>query len=168
MNKVVGLTLGMSLIAGLVLTSAGCASALGETNQSPLSNVADNFIRNSSTFKFDGYANSVKISNPVQKPGGTVEYTVEYQTGQPGHGDRSGQMLPQLVTNHTAIIDVRDSTVATAVCDDEWDIKADKMTGPGMETMPAGQNVTDQDGSLFAQTVLAGENVTPGVDLAAR
>ena len=48
--------------------------------------------------------------------------------------------------------------------------KAGNTSGdnPGAQTMPAGQNVTGQDGSLFTQTMPAGENVTPGVDLAAR
>lgn len=169
MNKLVGLALGISLMAGLILTSAGCTPG---QNISQSNSTAANFIRDSATFKFDGIADSIRLVKMMETDGpngGSWFYTVAFQTAHPGHGDRSGQMLAQMVTNHTAIIEVKDGKVAAAVCDGEWDIKADKMTDTRMQTMPAGQNVTGQGDMLAMQTMPAGENVTaPGTDLAAR
>ncbi len=156
MNKLLGLSIGIPLMAGIILTSAACAPAAGDTGKAQSAVTVSDFVRNSSTFKFDGYKDSVKVSAPIEKADGTLEYTVEYTCGQPGHGDRSGQMLAQLVTNHTAKIDVKDGKITTAVCDGEWDMTAD--TNPAGMTIPKGQNVTPDNPA--GMTMPAYQNVT--------
>lgn len=168
-----GLVFGTLLMGALVFTGAGCASpASGDTsgkNMSPYDSIVDSLIRNSSTFKFDGIADSVKVVKAAQKADGTWEYTVEYQTRQAGHGDRSGMMLAQVITTHNAEIEVKGGKVTAAVCNGVWDVIADMEKGDGMQmTMPAG-NVTGIDDMLVWQTMPAGENVTgPAPDLAAK
>jgi hypothetical protein len=77
------------------------------------------FIKNTATFKFDGNASSLKVvkAEPVDiKVSADWDYifTIDFQTAHPGHGDRTGQMLAQVVTNHTASILVRDGKVISA------------------------------------------------------
>ncbi len=169
MKKLLGLSLGIPLMAGLILTSAACAPASGDTGKGQSASLVNDLVRNSSTFKFDGYADSVRVSTPVEKADGTLEYTVEYTCGQPGHGDRSGQMLAQLVTNHTATVDVKDGKVTSAVCDGEWNMTADKnLTDPSGMTMPEGQNVTVPDAAGMTMPAWDNTNRLPAPDNAAK
>lgn len=94
--------------------------------------IAEAFIRNSATFRFDGLDGSVKLVRT--DPGVTSafrswSYTFEFQTRHPGHGDRTGQFLAQVITNHRATILVnleKDIAVMAAVCDDTWDMLREK------------------------------------------
>ena len=89
--------------------------------------IADNYMKKSSTFKFDGLDGSIKLmkSEAVDSRfGWTFEYT--FQTRHPGHGDRAWQVLAQVITDHTAIIEVRECRVVSATCDNTWDLKQDK------------------------------------------
>jgi hypothetical protein len=116
---------------------------------------SEEFITNTSTFKFDGIPGSLKIikaedgNNPAYL---STVYTIEYQTQHPGHGDRKDQFLAQVVTTHTTVILInRDQptvakAVVSAVCDNTWDLLTDKslvttvsgvVTGGG-DTTPAG------------------------------
>jgi hypothetical protein len=113
---------------------------------------AQDFIKNSSTFKFDGLGGSLKLVNfteesPISSFRAAV-FTFEFQTAHPGHGDRSGLMLAQAITLHNAevYIDIDRSEVRLAVCDRTWDMINDKalpvhVSGivlSGGDTTPAG------------------------------
>ena len=135
MKKLVGIILVSVLIFTAVLASIGCDSVSGNPNttvptpsatQVPNSSLIQNFVNNSSTFKFDGIAESLKIIKVVATPNGDGEFTIDYQTRQPGHGDRTGQFLAQVITNHTAIIRVQSGQIVSAVCDERWDLLKDK------------------------------------------
>ena len=89
--------------------------------------IAEEFIINNSTFKFDGIEGSlVLVSN---NPGWTNSfrswsYVFAFETGHAGHGDRTGQFLADVITKHTAVIliDIEANTVRSAVCDGTWDM----------------------------------------------
>jgi hypothetical protein len=146
LKNTLSLILATLLIAMLAL--AGCTKPIPPSNTSTAIQVFDqidieDWIKNSSTFKFDGVSGSIKIPSIVSTvegnqtiSAGDWEFTVEYQTTHPGHGDRTGQALAQVITNHTAIIKVKNGVITSAVCDGVWDIQADKSIIQNNESTP--------------------------------
>jgi hypothetical protein len=89
------------------------------------------FIKNSTTFKFDGMADSITFTSSEFSPISSfpaIEYTIHFQTAHPGHGDRSGQMLAQAITDHTARVyfDEYEQRIRIASCDNSWDLIKDQ------------------------------------------
>lgn len=137
-KSTLSLILATLLLATLML--AACTKDITTTpsNTSTAIQVYDqidieDWIKNSSTFKFDGISGSIKIPSIVSTVEGNQpvstgewEFTVEYKTSHPGHGDRTSQVLTQVITNHTAIIKIENGVIISAVCDDIWDMQADK------------------------------------------
>jgi len=84
-------------------------------------------ILNSATFKFDGIHGSI---SPVkaQATGNDQSWNLAYtfQTGHPGHGNRTGQVPAQVITTHHAMVIVTDCKVVSAVCDGTWDMVTDR------------------------------------------
>ncbi len=89
--------------------------------------VAEDFVRNSATFRFDGVEGSIKLVgeekfSPISSfRACTLWY--EYETLHPGHGDRSGLFLAQVITLHhaTIYVDIDTLEVKIARCDD-WNM----------------------------------------------
>jgi hypothetical protein len=118
------------IFLSMIFTVVGCASpgtpATSTPAQVPYEQKVEDFIKNSSTFKFDGIANSIKFTKIIGSTNGTSteptkdwEFTVESQTGHPGHGDRTGQALAQVITKHTAVVKIKAGEIVSAVCDNE-------------------------------------------------
>lgn len=151
MRKLTGHILLLTLVFTLILVGSGCAATppstpvssetqIGtptptptEPNTQPTQvegvNVAEKFIKNSATYQFDGLGGSLKLIKAEDNPAGTfksVIFNFEYQTGHPGHGDRSGQMLAQVVTTHAAVVlvNIEKGEVVSAICDNTWDMIA--------------------------------------------
>ena len=112
------LFLALGLLAGL----PGCAGGDGKSTSEESRKVAENFLKSSSTFKFDGLPDTIQLVAANTQG----MFTFAYQTGHPGHGDRSGLVLIQVVTNHRAEITVEQGKVTSAVCDGVWDMVTDK------------------------------------------
>ncbi len=166
MKKIIGIVLAGCLTLTMVLTSVGCSSVSGSgatqsptpsATQVPNSEMVENFVKNSSTFKFDGIAGSLKLAKVVAIPNGDGEFTIEYQTAHPGHGDRSGLVLAQVITNHAATIQVKDGKIISAICDGNWDMQKDVAVsqndaGSGQDlTMPAGESTDAPPEDLAAK-----------------
>jgi hypothetical protein len=89
--------------------------------------LAEAFIRNSSTFRFDGLKESLKLvrtSPGISSFERDEFYTFVYQTRHPGHSDRSGLTLEEAITEHQADIHVNltRKKVVGAACDGTWDM----------------------------------------------
>ncbi|MHB1416731.1 MAG: protease inhibitor I42 family protein [Chloroflexota bacterium] len=105
------------------IAAGATAPKTGEVSQAESQQIAEQFLRNSATFKFDGLTDSVQLTNAEALFCSSCwEFTFDYQTRQAGHGDRSGQMLAQVITNHTAKITVEQGKVTSAICDGDWDM----------------------------------------------
>ena len=132
------------LVLALLLTAvmAGCGSPPATTpepttptpTQVPYQQKIEDFIKNSSTFVFDGIANSIEFVNIIGSKEGTStiptedwEFTVTYQTAHPEHGDRTGQVLAQVITDHVAVIKVEEGEITSAICDNTWDMLNDRL-----------------------------------------
>jgi hypothetical protein len=85
--------------------------------------IAEEFIINSPTFIFDGIEGSLSLVG-YEDGTGSRTFTFNYDTRHPGHGDRNGQILTQVITKHTAVIvvDVDRDIVISAICDETWDM----------------------------------------------
>jgi uncharacterized protein len=156
------LSLILATILLVMLALAGCikpnvSSTTATTTQAPYQQEVDDLIKNSSTFKFDGISGSIKTVNIVSSVEGNQiistgdwEFTVEYQTVHPGHGDRTGQVLNQVITNHVAIIKLENGVITSAVCDKVWDIQDDKSLLTENGTNPFTQ-ITQEESRQIAE-----------------
>jgi hypothetical protein len=126
---VLGSFVAVSLVFVLILFATKGISCQPSTSKAPLcsqeqaSALSLSLIRNSPTFAFDGVKDSiqqVKVVSPDK--GSTWNLTYSFKTAHPGHGDRSEQMLAQVVTGHTAQITVAKCKITSAVCDKTWNL----------------------------------------------
>ena len=140
-KRIMVLILGVALPLSLLIT--GCALSEIETTtptptstpiQVPYQQTIEDFIKNSATFKFDGIAASIEFVNIIGSTEGTSttsakdwEFTVKFQTAHPGHGDRTGQVLAQVITDHTVDISVEDGEIFSSVCDNNWDMLNERL-----------------------------------------
>jgi hypothetical protein len=137
--KITGIILATTLSAALALSSISCtpdATTTPTQTTPPITatpsisteqEIAEKFVINSATFKFDGIEGSLKFVKAEQGPTSSFKSTVvtlTFQTQHPGHGDRTGEVLAQVITDHIAVIlvNTENQTVASAVCDETWDM----------------------------------------------
>jgi len=87
--------------------------------------LARGFVRDSRTFEFDGIEESLELVETLQArcPGCWV-FTYAFDSRHAGYGDRSDQMLAQVITPHKVSIGVEQGEVVRAVLDGEWDMMA--------------------------------------------
>lgn len=92
-------------------------------SQEESQSIAEEFVRNSPTFVFDGIEDSLKLvhTETLRCPF-CWQFTFEFQSRHAGYGDRTGQALAQVITTHQAVITVMQGQVTYAVIDKEWDI----------------------------------------------
>jgi hypothetical protein len=88
--------------------------------------ISFSLIKNSPTFAFDGIKDSIKqVKADSADNGLTWKLLYLFKTSHPGHGDRSEQMLTQVITEHTAQITVTKCKITAAVCDNTWNLLTD-------------------------------------------
>jgi hypothetical protein len=80
-------------------------------------------VKNSPTFSYDGVKDSIRLVKAESPDNGqTWKLVYSFKTAHPGHGDRSDQVLAQVVTGHTAEVTVTKCKITAAVCDKTWDL----------------------------------------------
>ena len=101
--------------------------------------IAEEFVLNSPTFVFDGIENTLVLTNTAAFTKAVIspdapahdtrgwEFTFEFESRHPGYGDRTGQVLAQVITPHEAVITVEQGEVTSAVMDGEWDMINQEM-----------------------------------------
>ena len=82
---------------------------------------AESFIENSPTFQFDG-AGLEFINKKTLQCEECYEFTFKFTSSAAGYGDRTGMMLAQVITEHEAIITVKEGNIDSAVLDSKWDM----------------------------------------------
>lgn len=89
---------------------------------------AEDFVRNSPTFTYDGIEDSLVL---VSRCPFCWSIIFEFDSAHSGYGDRTGQVLSQVITHHSAQIYVNTAVVTSsyddieivdAVMDSEWDM----------------------------------------------
>lgn len=112
----------------LLILWLGCVGQKKEYTEAESLEIARKFVLNSPTYKYDG-----GDLEYVKTQEGTCSscwvFTFTFICRSAGYGDRSGQMVAQVITPHTAYISVENGKVTKAVLDDKWDMINQEMIG---------------------------------------
>ncbi len=85
--------------------------------------IAEELVRISETFLFDGIEESLKlVSVQAGQQPDSWTFTFAFQSRHAGYGDRTGEMLAQVITLHKVVVTVEKDEITAAVMDGEWDI----------------------------------------------
>jgi heat shock protein HslJ len=86
-------------------------------------NIAKQFLKNSQTYKFDGIEETLKHKETLTlRCPYCWQFIFTFDSRQAGYGDRTGKLLAQVITPHTARITVEQGEVTYAILDKEWDM----------------------------------------------
>jgi hypothetical protein len=106
----------------VVLISTGIACNQPAPGSRELSQrVAQEFVNNEATFRFDGIPDTLKVTGTTSMGEGWKS-TVQFDSRHAGYGNRTGQVLAEVITPHIAEVTVRTGKVATAIMDGQWDM----------------------------------------------
>jgi hypothetical protein len=86
------------------------ASEFNEVTEAESKEIARAFVENSPTYQFDGFDLEYKQAITLRCPYCWL-FIFDFQSRQAGYGNRTGQMLAQVITPHTASVIVEQSTV---------------------------------------------------------
>lgn len=93
--------------------------------------IALNYLKNAPTFKYDGMQASIKITESWQAqtfaPPSFWGVVIEFDCTHGGYGDRTGQVLAQVITHHSITIHVTEGKVSMAIMDNVWNEMTQKM-----------------------------------------
>jgi hypothetical protein len=94
-----------------------------DTSAEEAERIALEFLRGAPTFAFDGIDESIEVLDIVAMESYPVQYavTIAFECRQAGYGDRTGQVLAQVITPHEMRVVVSAGEVRSAVIDGEWD-----------------------------------------------
>ena len=116
--KVAVVVLAVFIVAALAFVA--CSSDDGDEVDRRL---AESFLRNTPTFRFDGLPGSVEL---LDRAAGDCEtcvlYTFGFESSHSGYGDRTDLPLASVVTAHEAVISLEDGLVTAAQIDSIWDV----------------------------------------------
>ena len=90
--------------------------------------LAEKFVRKSPTFVFDGIEGTLKLAETLYPQiENAWQFVFQFESAHPGYGDRTGQMLAEVITPHEAVITVERGEVRSAVMDERWDMIWQRM-----------------------------------------
>ncbi len=133
-----GLFLLVSLLAvASVFVLAACSSGEAGSNtgskgisQEESQEIARQYVINDPTFQFDGMMETLAlVSTTTLKCPYCWEFAYQFDCRQAGYGNRTGLMVAQVITPHTARIVVQEGKVTSAVMDGNWDMMGQKTIG---------------------------------------
>jgi len=103
-------------------------SAFKQMSEEESKKIAEQFVRNSPTFAFDGIENTLELTGTltVRCPYCWV-FIFEFDSRHPGYGDRTGEVLAEVITPHRAAIAVEQLEITSALMDDRWDMLRRQM-----------------------------------------
>ncbi len=124
----------MSRLAGVILSiiiislalAVACARPQVQENQQ----LAEEYVKLDSTFRFDSIPGTMKTTETTSVANGW-KYTIAFDSRYAGYGNRTGQMLLQIITHHTAKVTVQNGKVTLAVMDGVWDMINQQMLNSG-------------------------------------
>jgi hypothetical protein len=111
------------------------SSVANEVNEEKSLNIAHQFLKNSSTYKFDGMEETLKHEETLTlRCPYCWQFIFTFDSRQAGYGNRTGQMLAQVITQHTARITIEQGEVTYAFLDNEWDMLQQEKVGSTAHT----------------------------------
>lgn len=133
-----GLFLLVSLLAvASVFVLASCSSGEAGPNtgnqgisQEDSQEIARQYVIDDPTFQFDGMMETLALaSTTTLKCPYCWEFAYQFDCRQAGYGNRTGLMVAQVITPHTARIIIQEGKVTSAVMDSYWDMMGQKHIG---------------------------------------
>lgn len=93
--------------------------------------MAKEFVQNSPTFSFDGIDDSLRLSDisSLSRSQYAWAFVFEFESRHAGYGDRTGHILAQMITPHTATIIVDRGEIVSAQLDEQWDMVRQEIIG---------------------------------------
>lgn len=82
--------------------------------------IAQKAVENAPTYKFDGFDLKFESSETLPCPN-CWEFTFSFSSRHAGYGDRTGQILAQVITPHQIRVNVEDEEVVVVVTDRTFD-----------------------------------------------
>lgn len=84
--------------------------------------LAIEFLKTAPTFRFDGIEESIKVVDIIAMESYPVQYiiTLAFECRHPGYGDRSGEVLAQVITPHKIRIALSAGKIGSAIIDEQW------------------------------------------------
>lgn len=82
--------------------------------------IAEEAVKNAPTYKFDGFDLEFKGSETLRCLA-CWEFTFSFQSRAAGYGDRTGQMLAQVITPHTIRVTIDNGKITSLVTDRTFD-----------------------------------------------
>jgi hypothetical protein len=90
--------------------------------------VAELFVHTCPTYVFDGIPETLELVETSQPQAqNTWVFVYRFDSRQAGYGDRTGDVLAQVVTPHEAHITVENNAVVSAVMDEKWNMLTQEM-----------------------------------------
>jgi hypothetical protein len=114
-----------ALLIFLVLVSGACTKSPG-MSQEESRQAAEEFVKQEATFRFDGEPGTLKVTGTTSIAEGW-KYTIEFDSNHAGYGNRTGQLLAEVITHHNAEIKVQNGVVKSAIMDVVWDMIKSRM-----------------------------------------
>jgi len=86
------------------------------------------FVEDSPTYSWDGVEGSIEVveAYKTRTPNAAWEVTVAFTSANAGYGDRSGQMVATVITDHIVKVTVEGGSVTNAIIDGGWDELGDR------------------------------------------
>ena len=117
----------VSIIAILVV-GLGCITGCGTYTEEDAEKLARDVIEDSATYRYDGIQETLKLKSKERlEEQHTWRFIFEFESRHAGYGDRTDQMVAQVITPHQAVITVKENKVEKAVLDEKWDILTQSM-----------------------------------------
>jgi hypothetical protein len=120
----------LSLVLALLTAFAASALVLNAydpsngiiSDEEAAMQIAKHFIINAPTYAFDGIDGTLHVIETRSLESWPVQYIIimSFESSHAGYSDRSGEVLAQVVTTHTATVKVVEGRVVQAVLDDAW------------------------------------------------
>jgi hypothetical protein len=124
MNMIKELSLVMIIIL-MAITSGCVANNSYDYTEEQSKKIAIEFVENSPTYSYDGskleHVETLTVSDE------SWIFVFSFESNHAGYGDRTGQVLAQVITPHTAAITVEKGKVVSAVLDDKWNVIEQEM-----------------------------------------
>ena len=148
-------------------------SAFKQMSKEESQRIAEEFVRNSPTFIYDGIEDTLILTDTL-----TARcpycwlFIFEFDSRHAGYGDRTGQMLAQVITPHRAHIAVEQLEITSAVMDDKWDMIEQEIVDE--QERPEGMlsvaellenPVYDTEVKIYGEVSLLGELLCPCFEL---
>jgi hypothetical protein len=108
------------LLVVLISTGTACnqtAPGSRETSQQ----VAEEFVKLEATFRCDGIPDTLKVTGTTAISDGW-KFTIQFDCRHAGYGNRTGQVLAEVITPHAAEVTVQAGKVTMGIMDGQWDM----------------------------------------------